>query len=95
MKARESLIAWNYGGDVKIGPLLKDGDADWTKPFIYTGGAAYTDVRGLRGTDSTARLLVDFVCMAVRDKVDPLALHREFMKVDEYRTLMPEDMPAP
>ena len=93
MKACETLFAWNPGGTVRVGPLIPANHADWTDPYVYTAGAAYTDVRKLSGTEATAKLLVDFVCMVVRDGVDPLQAHTEFMNIAEYRAAMPDDMP--
>jgi hypothetical protein len=87
---------WNTRGQVKVGPLLHtdDGgnrDRDWTKGFAYTGGAAFTDRRKLRGDASAKMLLVDFVDMVVRDGIDPLVAHRAFMAIDEYRNSVAED----
>jgi len=56
-----------------IGPLLRDGDGDWTAPYAYTGGGAYTKTRALRRDASALMLFIDFADMVVRDGIDPLA----------------------
>jgi len=57
MKAHEALIAWTPPddsictatvGQVKVGRLLAADEADWTKPFACTGGAAFIETRKLR-----------------------------------------------
>jgi hypothetical protein len=55
IKAADALIAWNGSepsstfsaprstpwGSVAVGPLLRDDDPDWTRPYECTGGAAW------------------------------------------------------
>ena len=77
-----------------IGPLLRDGDGDWTAPYAYTGGGAYTKTRALRRDASALMLFIDFADMVVRDGIDPLVAHRAFMAVDEYREGVAEDTAA-
>jgi hypothetical protein len=73
MKAHEALIAWTppdnadaTAGQVKVGPLIAAGEADWTKPFACTGGAAFVETRKLRGAESLAQLFIDFHTIVVR-----------------------------
>ena len=76
-----------------IGPLLRDGDGDWTAPYAYTGGAAYTKTRVLRRDASALMLFINFVDMVVRDGIDPLVAHRAFMAVNEYLKVLPRTPP--
>lgn len=93
MKLRDALIAWNPNSDeIEVGPLLYDGDADWTTSYAYTGGAAYVVVRGLSGDMARLRVMSTFIGIIVRDGVSPAAAHREFIKIEEYRASIPEDM---
>src|SRR5437016_1265779 len=75
MKAHEALIAWtprkrddrSTAGQVKVGPLRREGEPDWARSFSMTGGAAYTVVQEMRGAQSVAKLFVDFHTLIVRD----------------------------
>jgi hypothetical protein len=110
MKACEALIAWspNYGpefaaaspgwpktpGEVAVGPLLKEGDPDWTKQYAFTGGAAEVSRRHLKGDESALMLFIDFHTLVVRDGVDPQKAHKAFLAIDEYRHRMSRDTPG-
>ncbi len=39
-------------------------------------------------------LFIDFHTMVVRDGIDPLAAHQEFLKIDEYRERISPDIPG-
>jgi hypothetical protein len=91
MKAHEALIAWTSEGDglstqILIGPA--DGDQDWIDSFDCTGGAAFFARRDIRGEDSVRVLFADFIDLIVECRMDPKAVHREFMKIDEYREIV-------
>jgi hypothetical protein len=93
MKAKEALIAYNPGTDqIAVGPLIREGDTDWTNPYRYTGGAAYIKVRDLQGDLAKLRLLSEFVGIVGRDKVDLTAALRAFMEIEEFREAIPLDM---
>ena len=96
MRLAEALIAWNPGTDqVRVGPLLRAHDGDWTRsPIRYrmTAGAAFTDVRTMTGLLAGHRVMSDFIALVVRDRVDLMAAHREFCKIDEYRAAIPVDV---
>jgi hypothetical protein len=92
IKASEALIAWTPAeswkeatrGQIKVGRLLQEDETDWTRPYAYTGGAAYTRVRDLEGAGSVAQVFVDFHTVTVRDGIDPKAAHAEFLNIEEY-----------
>jgi hypothetical protein len=96
MKAAEALIAWTPDSRdaVEVGPLLRAGEADWTEPYDYTGGAAYTTRRKMTGPLATAMVFIEFHTLVVRDGLDPQAVHREFLKIDEFRDHMSPDCPG-
>ena len=52
MKYQEALVAWTPGTDqIRVGPLIRDGDLDWTDypiHYLYTGGAAAIALRKCR-----------------------------------------------
>ena len=97
MDYREALVAWNANGDqVRVGRLLGEGDADWTRHpvrYQFTGGAAYTEVRECKDNTRLALLLfLEFHEMVVRDHVSIDAAHREFLKIDQYRRHIATDI---
>ena len=85
MKSAEALIAWSRGGPVKVGRLIGEGEPDWTGPFECTGGAAHMARRKQRGWCVVAMTFVEFNTLAVNYQVPIEDLHREFLKIDEYR----------
>jgi|tagenome__1003787_1003787.scaffolds.fasta_scaffold20278990_1 hypothetical protein len=100
MKAREALIAWTpvstafreqTAGQVKVGPLLTEGDPDWTRPFAYTGGAAYIHTR-LKGASIKAQLFIEFNTLVMRDGIDPAVAHNAFLAIDEYAESISPDI---
>jgi hypothetical protein len=104
MKAKDALIVWTpvwrtgYAathGKVRVGPLLKEGDADWTRyPVEYasSGGAGYIARRKMRPSQLLAMVFIDFHSMVVRDGIDPQEAHRAFLTIDEYRTHISPDI---
>lgn len=93
MKLAECLIAWNSESDqIKVGYLLKQGDADWTKPYRKTGGGAYTKVREMSGLEARHYVMSEFLGIVIRDRVDLDAAHREFLNIEEYRLAIPTDL---
>jgi hypothetical protein len=98
MKYREALIAWNPDTDqIRVGPLLKRGDPDWTEYPIYydfTGGAAETARRSLEGLEAALAMFIDFNTIVVRDRVPVEAAHREFLKIEEYCQRISPDTPG-
>jgi hypothetical protein len=103
MKAHDALIAWtpvhtthrpDTIGQVKIGPLLREGAVDWTKPFAFTGGAARVDRRKWRGPKSVAQVFIEFNMLVVRDGINPQAAHKAFLVIDEYAEAISPDIPG-
>jgi hypothetical protein len=100
MKMHEALIAWTptwssndkTKGQVKVGPLVAEGEADWTDPFACTGGAAWIPSRALRGDESLINALLHFHSLVVRDGIDPQVAHQAFLAVDEYAEAIGEDI---
>jgi len=97
MKYREALIAWTPNtGQIRVGPLLREGDPDWTAhpiKYVSKGGAAFTVLR--RCENATLRdlmLFIEFHTIVVRDRIPVDAAHREFLKIDEYRRRIAPDI---
>ncbi|MEI9421508.1 hypothetical protein O7A70_10050 [Mesorhizobium sp. Cs1299R1N1] len=99
MKIQETLIAWtpafeawrnskaNTFGQIKIGPLIKEGNRDWTAGYVNTGGAAYTTWRKANDKEAIFQLLLLFRTLVVQDKLDPMVVHHEFIKLPQYREI--------
>ena len=102
MRMREAMTAWTPNrepwaedektrGSVKIGPLL-NGGSDWTEPYSFTGGAAYTRQRDAGALEGALWALIEFHTMVVRDKIDPQTAHEAFLAIDDYRWIISEDI---
>ena len=100
MKVAEALIAWtpNYAtenptaGTIKVGPLLRRGDADWAEPFLFTGGAKYSAVRKLKGREAVANIFIEFNTLVARDGLSPQLVDEAFLVIDEYAENISPDM---
>ncbi|TXM84107.1 hypothetical protein FV219_26940, partial [Methylobacterium sp. WL122] len=55
------------------------------KRFMMRGGAGSSALQALTGEARIARLFIDFQTLVVRDGLDPQAVHRAFLAIDEYR----------
>ena len=97
MKASEAVIAWNgstthrdegQAGSIAVGPLLFDGDTDWTRPYFYTGGAAEVYRRNLPEKDQQFAVLRDFYALVFTYGLDPYLVHRALLHIDEYQDII-------
>jgi hypothetical protein len=96
MKASEAIIAWNglgsyrnegRPGSIAVGPLLGDGDSDWTRPYLYTGGTAEVQRRKLSKTDQQFWVIKDFYSLVYVYGLHPYLVHRALLHVDEYQDI--------
>jgi len=96
MKYQKALIAWTPDTDqIRVGRLIPERGPDWSLRYEYTGGAAYTGLRDC--DDKTFRdmmLFIEFHSIVVRDKVPVDAAHKAFLKIDEYRERIAQDIPG-
>ena len=95
MKMMESQFAWNAverGGDIRVG-VLPD-LTGWTDRYDCTGGFCYTDRLDMMTEARIAMLFIDFNQLVVGCRLDPQKVHAEFMKIDEYRKMIPPDWPG-
>lgn len=104
MKALECMIAWNPTdrpstrrsaetgeGAIKVGPWPDK--SGWSQKYDFTGGACMLERHKLPKETIALLVLADFHTCVVRDGIDPLAAHREFAKIDEYRKRISPDSP--
>ncbi len=96
MKASEAVIAWNdlknyrkegRPNSIAVGPLLHDGDSDWTRPYLYTGGAAEVYRRKLSDEEQQFSVLRDFYALVYVHGLHPYLVHRALLHIDEYQDL--------
>jgi hypothetical protein len=98
MKYQEALIAWTPCTDlIRVDRLLSSPYApDWTEhpiSYEYTGGAAAVWLRKCKNKlQRDMMLFIEFNTIVVRDKVPVEAVHREFLKIDEYRERISPDI---
>jgi len=93
LDASNAIIAWTPGTDqVKVGPLL-NGGPDWTCPYSHTAGAAYVWMRSASFAERQAQLFIEAIHLIVRDRCEPMAVHRALSVLPEYRAGLAEDMP--
>lgn len=97
MRASDALVAWNGAEcligaappmSVAVGPLLRDGDADWTEPYRCTGGASNSYRRKMDGTAQEFEVLAEWYGLVFGYGVHPVIAHRAFLHIDEYQTLV-------
>lgn len=70
-------------GAVRIGPWPdKDG---WSIAYEFTTGCCMSAWHQLKPDLKTAMLFIHFHTLVVRDGIEPLDVHREFLKLKQYR----------
>ncbi len=100
MKVQSALIAWTPAylightkcGQIAVGPLLNDGDRDWTHGYAFTGGAAYTKWQRLTDRAAVTQLFILYNTIVARDGLDPQTVHDAFLKIGAYAAHIPRDM---
>jgi hypothetical protein len=90
MKLKDTLIAWNPGGEIQVGPLANN--RHWSTPYFMTSGGCYTEVAKARGDKAKAFVLAEFIAIVLHDGISLGDAHREFSKIDEYRNAIPADV---
>jgi hypothetical protein len=93
MKLKDTLIAWNPGGEIQVGPLAEN--RKWSAAYRMSGGGCYTEVKSARGDSAKVFALAEFNAIVVRDGVPVSDADREFMKIDEYRDAIASDLLTP
>ena len=94
MKLIEAAIGWNSltakgKTEVEVGPYPDR--TGWTSCYDGLGGGCMTVVRELNPAERAAMLFKDFNTLVIGHGLDPMTVHREFLKIDEYRCRIPLD----
>lgn len=88
------MVAWNPGepDSVLVGPWPDT--TGWSNSRHFTDGCCWTARQRWPLEQKVAQMFIDFHTMVVRDGISPSAAHREFLKIDEYRRRIAEDIPG-
>lgn len=98
MKFSESMIAWKPNSDnVKVIPLQiakrKDHERLLQKSeYPYSSGGVYTANRNISSQKAKTLVFIEAIHLIVRDKVEPGAVHKAFLAIDEYVDGLADDV---
>lgn len=93
MKQIEAIIAWTPVRWAELRPetavqivVLPAPDTEGAaRRFMMRAGASSSALQALSEEARIARLFIDFQTIVVRDGLDPQAVHKAFLAIDEYR----------
>ena len=92
MKLKEALIAWDPdSGKVKVG--YWPDKTGWSKEYLMSGGACYTEYRDANEKEAMLYIHRDMTTLVIRDNINPLIVHNEFLKIEEYEKCLTPDTP--
>ncbi len=93
MKQLDAIIAWTpvrwaelrpeTAGQVAVLPLPDTEGA--ARRYMMRAGASSSALQAMSEEARIARLFIDFQTLVVRDGLEPQAVHRAFLAIDEYR----------
>ena len=87
----EWMVAWNKGGPVEVGPYPDN--RGWSDRNDMSAGCCLAN-RGVSVEAKAMMLFIDFNKLVVGYGLDPQAVHREFLKIDEYCARISPDIPG-
>lgn len=90
---KEVMLAYNANGD-DVEVNHHPDTYGWTRKYKACVGGAYTAYQKMPWEQVKLHALIDVVTAIIREGVDPKALHREMLKVDEYRDAFVDDVPG-
>ena len=86
----EELRGPNPPGAVKVGKWPDK--TGWSDDYDSTAGCCWVETASYDLQGKVMMMFIDFHTLVVRDRIDPKKLHKEFLKIDEYRYRIPFDM---
>ncbi len=101
MRLADAYIAWIASYEASNPPSTavlvtsSEGAADWSER--QAGSTRWIGVCAGAASDPVSQAMMMFITfntLVVRDRVDVAAAHREFLKIDEYRTRISRDTPG-
>jgi hypothetical protein len=93
LKLTESMIVWNPGTD-EIDVVPWPDETGLSDDYLMSVGACFTDLHRMNRHQQCAMLFIHFNSAVVGGRVPVEAAHRAFLKIDEYRLLIPLDFPG-
>ena len=92
---RNMMYLWDTR--TKTIEVMSHPPTQWEKdnrlPHNRSGGGCHRWFKENNSTRRKVRLLADMMALIVRDKLDPLEVHKAFLKIREYRETCAADMP--
>src|SRR4051812_7642042 len=87
MRFQEALIGWKPGANKVRVDVKRDDEPDWVFEYFCYGGAVEAWVRELKdgSPELRAAIFEHYHRLVVSDGINPRAVHREFLKIDQYR----------
>lgn len=73
-------------GQIEVGPWPDH--RGWSDKYDFTDGCC---MRDWKDANRTLQMFIVFNTVVVRDEIDPLAAHEQFLKIDEYRRRISPD----
>ena len=90
--AANSMLCWNRGTDevaIFPHPDIHNLSVDYGCSTL----GCWSYVKDMSSVERTALVFVEAMHLIVRDKCDPMAVHRALLEVEEYRAACANDMP--
>lgn len=93
MNAKDAMLCWNPGTD-EVALVPWPDTTDLSGRYFGTALACYTNVQKKDFEQRKAQVFIDAMHLIIRDKCDPMAVHKTLLGLDEYRDGCSEDMPG-
>lgn len=103
MQSSKTLISWtpNFDfnqdlktcGQVAIGP--HPDLTGWSDLYACSDGACWSHNQEMTTAAQIRYLFAKAMTLIVRDRMDPLEVHKKFCEIDEYRAGLAPDVPVP
>ena len=92
MNLTNAMICWNPG-TAQVALVAWPDSIGVSRQYSHTGGAAYRVVREAPFEERKASAYIEAMHLIVRDRVEPMAVHRAFLGLEEYVDGLSADMP--
>ena len=93
MNAKNAMLCWNPG-TAEVVVILWPDQKQVSRSFRMTGLAAYADIHNLDFEGRKVRVFIEAMHLIIRDKVEPQAVHKALLDLDEYLDGCSDDMPG-
>lgn len=92
LPAAQAMLCWNPGTD-QVAVVDWPDEQGKSRPYLMTGLACYVFSRPPTHEQWRQKVFMEAVHLIVRDKCDPMAVHRALLRINEYRSGLSDDMP--